>query len=105
MLLLVIICVLGLIALSMESAGRGMVERVRVQVCVYVVLSLNPTSDQVTPGGIFLCGIKPHTKIEILGWGLCPVRSETHLAGQPIMAHHSESHNDRITLILLQELC
>ena len=58
-----------------------MVERVRAQVCFYVVLSLNPTSDQVTPVEFFSVATNPAQKIEILGWGLWLVRRETHLAG------------------------
>ena len=40
------------------------------------------------PGGISLCGIKPRTKIEILGWGSCPSRSEPTSPDNPFLENH-----------------
>ncbi len=40
------------------------------------------------PGGISLCGIKPRTKIEILGWGSCPTRSEPTSPDNPFSDNH-----------------
>jgi hypothetical protein len=57
-----------------------MVEQVGAQVCVCVVLSSTSTSDQVTPVEFSSVATNPaRTKIEISGWGLCPVRKTIRL--------------------------